>query len=481
VVEVERPTDQIGKDPVDIVNLWHGRLQYGPRRRARSNEDASAGFEQAGSSLWVVPPMRHDPASPRPAVWRPRHTPQSEEVTMTDQTFAWAAAIREREAVVRAFAWVDLERARHASAAAPPGPLRGRWVGIKDVIDTAGIPTERGSALFRGRVPERSATLVTRIEAAGGVVAGKTVTAELALFTPGPTTNSWDPTRTPGGSSMGSAAAVAAGMLPLATGTQTSGSIIRPAAFCGVVGFKPSFGMIPRDGVMLLSDTLDHLGGFATTVADVAELCSVMAGSDLRPRPLNHPPRLGVYRSPEWPELEPAAREQFDLTIERLDAAGATIEEAAAPRGFDAALLVQRNIMVFETARNRGADVARAPELVSDGFRRTVANGQRLPEREYLAALADRERLIVSVIEWAGRYDGILNPPALGQAPGLETTGDPRLCVRWTLVGAPAVSLPSGAGPAGLPLGLQVCGPPGSDRALMDTAAWVESALAVSV
>src|SRR5499427_41080 len=201
---------------------------------------------------------------------------------MKDQTpAAWAAAIRKREAAVRAFAWLDLERAQRSTAVAPPGLLRGWWVGIKDVIDTAGIPTERGSALFRGRVPNRSATVVSRIEAAGGVVAAKTVTAELASFTPGPTTNPWDPTRTPGGSSMGSAAAVAAGMLPLATGTQTAGSIIRPAAFCGVVGFKPSVGLIPREGVMILSETLDQLGGFAATVADAAELCSVMAAADL--------------------------------------------------------------------------------------------------------------------------------------------------------------------------------------------------------
>ncbi|HKF18965.1 MAG TPA: amidase, partial [Candidatus Dormibacteraeota bacterium] len=164
----------------------------------------------------------------------------------------WAATIAEREPEVKAFAWLDLERAKRLAASAPPGPLRGRWVGIKDVIDTAGIPTERGSALFAGRVPERSATVVERIEAAGGVVAGKTVTAELASFTPGPTTNPWNPARTPGGSSMGSAAAVAARMLPLATGTQTAGSVIRPAAFCGVVGFKPSVGLIPREGVMIL-------------------------------------------------------------------------------------------------------------------------------------------------------------------------------------------------------------------------------------
>ena len=400
---------------------------------------------------------------------------------MKDQTpAAWAAAIRKREAAVRAFAWLDLERAQRSTAVAPPGLLRGWWVGIKDVIDTAGIPTERGSALFRGRVPNRSATVVSRIEAAGGVVAAKTVTAELASATPGPTTNPWDPTRTPGGSSMGSAAAVAAGMLPFAIGTQTAGSVIRPAAFCGVVGLKPSSGTIPRDGVMTLSETLDQLGSFATTVAAAAELCSVMADLDLRPRSSSRPPHLGVYRSPEWPELQPAARDNFDLTIEGLRSAGATIEEAAAPPGFDSAHPVQRHIMVFETARNLGPDVASAPELVSDVFRRTIANGERLPEPEYRAALAERERLIEAVAVWAGQYDGVLCPPTLGEAPGLATTGDPRPCFRWTLVGSPAVTLPSGTGPAGLPLGLQICAAPGSDRALVDAAAWVEAALRVS-
>jgi Asp-tRNA(Asn)/Glu-tRNA(Gln) amidotransferase A subunit family amidase len=390
---------------------------------------------------------------------------------------AWAAAIRAREATVRAFAWLDLERAERSSTMAPPGPLQGQWVGIKDVIDTAGIATERGSALFRGRVPDRSATAVTRIEAAGGVVAGKTVTAELASSFPGPTTNPWDRTRTPGGSSMGSAAAVAAGMLPLATGTQTAGSVIRPAAFCGVVGFKPSRGLIPRDGVMTLSDTLDQLGGFAATVAAAAELCSVMADADLRPRSSGRPPRFGIYRSLEWPEMQPAAREDFERTIERLRSAGATIVEAAAPPGFDTAHAVQRQIQVFETARNLGSDVARAPGLVSDAFRRTVANGERLPEPDYRAALAERERLIELVSVWAGAFDGILCPPALGEAPGLDTTGDPRPCFRWTLVGAPAVTLPAGTGPAGLPLGLQICAAPGSDRTLVDAAAWVEAAL----
>lgn len=389
----------------------------------------------------------------------------------------WAAAIAEREPEVKAFAWLDLERAKRLAASAPPGPLRGRWVGIKDIIDTAGIPTERGSALFAGRVPERSATVVERIEAAGGVVAGKTVTAELASFTPGPTTNPWNPARTPGGSSMGSAAAVAAGMLPLATGTQTAGSVIRPAAFCGVVGFKPSGGLIPREGVMILSETLDQLGGFAATVAGAAELCSVMAAADLSPAPAPERPRFRVYRSPHWAEMEPGAHEHFESTLDTLLRAGAAIEEPEPPPGLDAALAVQRPIQLSETARNLGPEVARAPHLVSEHFRRQVAIGAAISEADYKAALAERSRLVEAVREWAAACDAILTPPAPGEAPGLERTGDPRLCARWTLVGAPAISVPAGRGPSGLPLGLQLCGAPGEDRALLGAAAWVERAL----
>jgi len=390
----------------------------------------------------------------------------------------WAATIAEREPEVKAFAWLDLERAKRLAASAPPGPLRGRWVGIKDVIDTAGIPTERGSALFAGRVPERSATVVERIEAAGGVVVGKTVTAELASFTPGPTTNPWNPARTPGGSSMGSAAAVAARMLPLATGTQTAGSVIRPAAFCGVVGFKPSVGLIPREGVMILSDTLDQLGGFAATVAEAAELCSVMAAADLSPAPEPERPRFRVYRSPQWAEMEPGARENFESTLDTLRGAGAAIEEPAPPPGLDAALAAQRPIPLYETARNLGPEVARAPHLVSEHFRSQLAIGATISEVDYEAALAERSRLVEAVREWAAACSAILTPPAPGEAPGLETTGDPRLCARWTLVGAPAISVPAGRGPGGLPLGLQLCGAPGEDRTLLGAAAWVERVLA---
>jgi Asp-tRNA(Asn)/Glu-tRNA(Gln) amidotransferase A subunit family amidase len=392
----------------------------------------------------------------------------------------WEAAIRSLEPVVKAFAWIDLERARRLSADAPPGRLSGGWVGIKDIVDTAGIPTERGCALFRGRVPATSATVVARIEAAGGIVVGKTVTAELASAKPGPTTNPWDSTRTPGGSSMGSAAAVAAGMVPLAIGTQTAGSVIRPAAYCGVVGFKPSAGTVPMEGVMLLSETLDTVGACAPTVADAAELMSVMAAIDLSPEPPRRAPRYGLYRSPEWHWLEAAARDNLDRAVAVLRAAGATVDEAVAPAGFDDAIPIHRRIRDVEANRNLGSDVARAPELVSASFRRGLAAGEGTSPADYRAAIAERERLVAAATRWAAGYDTILSPPAAGEAPDLTTTGDPSFCTRWSLVGAPAITIPSGRGPAGLPLGLQLCGAPGSDRQLLGAADWAEAALAES-
>jgi Asp-tRNA(Asn)/Glu-tRNA(Gln) amidotransferase A subunit family amidase len=390
----------------------------------------------------------------------------------------WEAAIRLREPEVKAFAWFELDRVRRRTASAGLGRLRGAWVGVKDIFDTAGIPTERGSALFSGRIPTTTAAAVRRIEAAGGVVAGKTVTAELASAEPGPTTNPWNPLRTPGGSSMGSAAGVAAGMLPLAIGTQTAGSVIRPAAYCGVVGFKPSAGTIPMDGVMILSDTLDQPGTFATTVAAAALLASVMASADLGPEPPRDSPRYGLYRSPEWHQLEPAARDSLARAVALLRAAGATVDEAVPPAGFDAALAVHRRIMVVEKAANLGPDVARAPDLVSASFRRGLAEGEATSAADYKAALTERERLVAAVARWAGPYDAILCPPATGEAPDLSTTGDPRPCTRWSLVGAPAITIPAGRGPTGLPIGLQLCGAPGSDGVLCGAAEWAEAALA---
>ena len=267
-------------------------------------------------------------------------------------------------------------------------------------------------------------------------------------------------------------------MAPLAVGTQTAGSVIRPAAFCGVVGYKPSVGLIPRDGVMVLSQTLDTLGGFAQTVAEVATLCSVMAGRDISPFAAAGQLRFLVYRSPHWNEIDAGARANFDAVLGRLSDEGAAVQEPEPPAGFDDALLnVHRPIQLYETARNMSGEVERAPDLVSATFRRSLALGASISAADYGAALAERSRLIEALSAWVGDGHVILTPPAFGEAPALETTGDPRLCARWTLVGAPAITVPSGLGASGLPLGVQLCAAPGRDRALLGAAAWVERAL----
>lgn len=391
----------------------------------------------------------------------------------------------EREPAVHAFAWLDRGRALGLADAAdaavragrPLGLLHGVPIGVKDIFDTAGIPTENGSALFAGRVPARSATVVTSLERAGAIVLGKTVTAELAFYFPGPTTNPHDPTRTPGGSSMGSAAAVAAGMVPAAVGSQTNGSVIRPAAFCGVVGVKPTYGRLPRDGVMPFSPTLDHVGGFARTVESAAWLCAAMAGEPLErwwDGGRSDAPRLAAVRTKDWDKASEPMRARFQQAIDALAAAGRPIEWPSLPDGIDESVTTLATIMRYEGARSLVPHVKEDPERVSRVARTFFAEGERIPDAEYERALRDRDRLVAAFADWAARYDALLTPPAIGEAPGLETTGDPIFCSRWSLIGAPAVTIPAGRGPSGLPLGLQLVGAPGDDKRLLAAAAWAE-------
>ncbi len=391
----------------------------------------------------------------------------------------------EREPTLHAFAWLDRDRALRLADAADAavegggalGLLHGVPIGVKDIFDTAGIPTENGSRLFAGRVPTRNATVVSALERAGAIVIGKTVTAELAFYHPGPTTNPHHPTRTPGGSSMGSAAAVAAGMVPAAVGSQTNGSVIRPAAFCGVVGAKPTYGRLPTDGVMAFAPTLDHVGGFARTAEGVALLIAAMA-SEPPDRwwsgAATDAPRFAAVRTKDWDKASEAMRARFQQAVDALASAGKPIEWPALPDGLDDAVPVLATIMRYEGARSLAPVVKKDPQLVSATARTFFAEGERIPDAEYARALREREHLIVSFTPWASRYDAILTLPAIGEAPGLETTGDPIFCTRWTLVGAPAVTVPAGRGPSGLPLGLQLVAAPGDDRRLFAAAAWAE-------
>jgi Asp-tRNA(Asn)/Glu-tRNA(Gln) amidotransferase A subunit family amidase len=453
------------------------------------------------------------------------------EVTSAALVEACLARAAEVEPWLHAFAWLDADRTRRLAAEADGRRqairergggwplLHGVPIGVKDIIDTAGVPTEHGSALFRGRVPERSAAVVEALERAGALVFGKTVTAELAFFHPGPTVNPWNPARTPGGSSMGSAAAVAAGLVPGAVGTQTNGSVIRPAAFCGVVGFKPTAGRLSRAGMLTFSQTLDQVGGFARTVEGAARLAAAMAGEPLEawwagPYPgaasgaagaagrrqeaaagaaagRAPAPRFAAVRTGEWERAEPAMQARFEADLAALAAAGAVVEwpEDGRPRGgecerlpagLDDALPVHRTIMAFEAAQALGPVVAERPNVVSDVLRAFLAEGARIPAAVYQAALRERERLVGVFASWAAPLDAVLTPPAVGEAPGPETTGDPRFCTRWTLVGAPALVLPTGLGPVGLPLGLQLVGAPGADRRLLAAAAWAADELRIA-
>lgn len=416
--------------------------------------------------------------------------PSSSERTCAEVIEECLAQYARTEEHIRAFAWLDADRVRararelDALPVVARGPLWGMPVGIKDIVDTAGVPTECGSALFAGRVPERSAKIGERLEAAGAIVFGKTVTTECAYFHPGPTLNPWNTGRTSGGSSMGSAAAVAAGVIPAAVGSQTNGSIVRPAAFCGVVGFKPTYARLPVDGVMPFSPTLDTLGPLTRSVADAARLAAVMAGEpidaswDAAPGiGANQRPRLAVVRTAEWPHAEPAMRDRFERDLATLAGAGAEIVEPHLPAGLDDAVPVHGTIMRFEAHQTFGWRAKEEPEKFSPTLLQYVRGGAEIARSAYEASLKERARLIETFTPWAARFDALLTPPTTGEAPTAETTGDPRFCTRWTLVGAPAVTIPTGLGPSGLPLGLQLVGTSGQDKQLLRIAAWAERLL----
>jgi len=391
------------------------------------------------------------------------------------------------EPQLHAFAWFDPDvvktAAREADAgkAGPQQPLHGVSVGIKDIFDTAGIPTEYGSPVFKGRTPTEDARAVTRLVAAGAIVFGKTVTAELAYFAPGPTTNPWNPRRTPGGSSMGSAAAVAAGVIPCSIGTQTNGSVIRPAAFCGVVGFKPTAGRLPTEGALRFSPSLDQVGSFARDVLGAASLAAIVAGdspADWTPENSSAgPPALAVVRAPEWDSVEQAARLNFDHCLATLRDAGAGLHELEMPTVIAQALAVHRTIMAVEAHQYIGPLLAGAQSLVSPQMLALLDEGASVSGAAYRDALRQRDLIRNEFDRWSAGFDAIIAPPAFGEAPDIGTTGSPTFCTRWTLVGAPAITLPSGLGPNRLPLGLQLVGHMDGDSNLIGVARWVETAL----
>ncbi len=413
---------------------------------------------------------------------------------------ACVACIDAREPAVQAWAFLDrdlvlAEADRLDSlkrAGRPLGALHGVPVGVKDIIDTATMPTEHGTVLCAGRRPRRDAFVVTRLRNAGALIVGKTVTTELAAFHPGKTRNPHDPRRTPGGSSSGSAAAVAAGMVPLALGSQTNGSVIRPASFCGVVGLKPTHGLIGRTGVLLQSRTLDHVGLFAREVEDAALLGDVLAGFDeddpdtrlgaapqlLATATADWPlvPDLAFVRTPVWDRAEPSTHEAF---AELVDALGERITEVELPEAFGRAHELHRTIWEADAALNYGPLYDRGRDQLSAVMRGMIERGREVRAVDWHRAVAAAKALRDALDPLFERYDAIVTPAAPGEAPeGLAATGSPVFCTIWTLLGLPAVSLPLLQGPGGLPLGVQLVGSWGDDARLLRTARWLTRRLA---
>ncbi|MBF0334173.1 MAG: amidase [Alphaproteobacteria bacterium] len=396
---------------------------------------------------------------------------------------------------LRAWAWIEPEQAiaqaRDADLARrsgqPLGPLHGVPVGVKDVFDTADMPTEWGTPLHEGRRPQRDATAVALLRRAGAVILGKTACTEFSVYTPGPTRNPHDSRRTPGGSSSGSAAAVAAFMAPLALATQTNGSVIRPASYCGVVGYKPSFGLISRNGVLRQSRSLDQVGVMARTVEDAALLAEALMvydphDPDMVPRwrpdlvrvgtrepPLA--PRFAFIRTPAW---EWAAEGTADIFAQLVADLGAQAQEVALPPAFDTAIPRHRVLMETDLARSYARDYERGADRMSRELAGMIERGREHRAVDYVDAAEGVPALyaqLEEVLEW---YDAIITPAAPGEAPlGLESTGSPAFSTLWTLLGLPSITVPILKGPAGMPVGVQVVAGRGDDARLLRAARWL--------
>ena len=394
--------------------------------------------------------------------------------------------IAETEPAIHAWCHLDgaaaQARAQALDAAGPHGPLAGVPVAIKDIVDTADMPTENGTPLDAGRRPQADATVVRRLRAAGALVLGKTVTTELACGAHGATRNPHAPARTPGGSSSGSAATVAAGGVPLALGSQTAGSVVRPATFCGVWGMKPSFGTIPRSGITRLCRTLDHAGVFAGSAGDVALGIDAIAGNDGLDQasagraptrlaaalalPLGRP-RLALIREPAWDEVEPGAAAAYEAAAAELGA-----EPLAPGPAFARAKAVHRGIMRREIAHAFAPWWERGAAQLSDIAREHVEEGLEIDAAAYLSLLDEADAMRRAFAQVMRPYDAALTPAAPGPAPeGLEFTGNRAQQSLWTLLGVPAVNVPA-LELDGLPLGLQVIGRFGADAEVLRAAAW---------
>ena len=422
------------------------------------------------------------------------------EITSEELVRACLERIAAIEDGIGAWAYLDADHALKQACEADRiqqdgqtlGPLHGIPVGVKDIFDTGDMPTEDGTVLHAGRQPQEDATAVALLREAGAVILGKTVTTELAVYAPGKTRNPHDLERTPGGSSSGSAAAVAAGMVPLAIGTQTNGSVIRPASYCGVYGYKPSYGRISRHRVLQQSRPLDQVGVFARTIEDAALIAeSIMAfderdpDTQMRARPklvetlAAEPPfnpRLAFVKTPVWDQAETDTKEAVSELVAHL---GENVGEVDLSDLFNGAVEQHRTIMEADLARSFEQEYASGKDKLSSILREMIERGQKVLAVDYNRAVSripEFNRALDKVFDW---HDAILTPATTGEAPvGLESTGSPIFCTIWTLCGMPAITLPILQGSHGLPVGVQLVGSKGDDARLLRTARWLVSNLA---
>ena len=391
--------------------------------------------------------------------------------------------ITEREPAVQAWSYLNpeapLAQARQLDRGAVQGLLHGLPVGVKDLFDTADMPSTYGSPIYSKHHPAADASAVALCREQGAIMLGKTVSTEFATFNPGKTRNPHRLTHTPGGSSSGSAAAVADHMVPLAFGSQTAASVIRPAAYCGVVGYKPSFGIIHRAGVKSLSDVLDTVGFFGRSVADVALFTAAVTGEQgLLQLDIPHSPRVALCQTHEWSYADADTHAAMVEAARVLAQSGMPVRELSLPDLFSRLLQAQIDIMAFDLARSLAHERITQPDFLSTSIKTLLANGMAIPVEQHRAnlQLAREARAMVSAA--MGEYEVLLAPSATGEAPAtLEQTGNPVFGRIWTLLGLPCVHLPFFKGSTGMPVGLQVIGRLGDDKLVLRTAKWLHQRL----
>lgn len=401
-------------------------------------------------------------------------------LTSEELVAACLERITAREEAVGAWVHIDpeaaLAQARARDGETPTGALHGVPIGIKDIIDTVDMPTEYGSPIYAGHRPAWDAACVGLLRRAGAVILGKTVTTEFAGFTPRKTKNPHNPAHTPGGSSSGSAAGVADCMMPLAIGSQTGGSVIRPSSFCGVVGYKPTYGEISLAGVKMLSLSNDTLGTHSRAVADAALLRNAFVAAPANVIAIERPPRFGLCRTAQWPDAQAEAQHAVEAAAESLARAGAEVCEVSLPSDFTGLIEANTTTISFESWRAFAYEWAAHREQLSEKFCELSGEGETISYGDYCNSLALAERCRRRLGDVFADVDALLTPSTPGEAPhGLEATGNPLFNKMWTLLGTPAVTLPGHTGPNGLPVGVQLIGPVRGDDRLLSVAAWAEN------